>query len=251
MVTINNIDFGAGIPKVCVPIVEKNEKSILEEALRISQVSCQVVEWRIDFFDEVYDFERVGEVLKKLKAALGSKKVLLVTFRTKGEGGQKDITPEIYQVMLEKVIESKDADLVDVELFIGDDIFIRLVQKAKDNGCHIIASNHDFNKTPSCDEIVSRLVKMKEMGADISKIAVMPECMEDVTTLLKATAIMKDNHRDITVVTMSMGSLGMISRVAGQVFGSAMTFGIIDKPSAPGQVEIGKLQEVMKNINEL
>lgn len=251
MVVVNNVEFGTGIPKICVPIVEKDEKSILEEALRISKVSCQVVEWRIDFFDEVFDFERINEVLKKLKATLGQDKVILVTFRTKAEGGQKDITPELYQVMLEKVIEGKNADLVDVELFIGDDIFDRLVKKAKDNGCHIIASNHDFNKTPSCEEIISRLVKMKDKGADISKIAVMPQCMEDVTTLLKATAIMKDKHSDITVVTMSMGILGIISRVTGEIFGSAMTFGIIDKSSAPGQVEIVKLQEIMKNINEL
>lgn len=251
MVVINDVEFGTGIPKICVPIVEKDEKSILEEALRISQVSCEVVEWRIDFFDEVFDFERIIEVLKKLKETMGPRKVLLVTFRTKEEGGQKDITPELYQVMLEKVIESKYADVVDVELFIGDEIFDRLVQKSRDNGCHIIASNHDFNKTPSCEEIVSRLVKMKDKGADISKIAVMPECMEDVTTLLKATAIMKDRHKDVTVVTMSMGSMGMISRVTGEFFGSAMTFGIIDKPSAPGQVEIVKLQEVMKNISEL
>ncbi len=251
MITINNIEFGIGVPKICVPIVEKNEKNILEEAVRISQVSCEVVEWRIDFFDEVYDFERVNEVLKKLKSTLGSDKVLLVTFRTKEEGGQKDITPELYQVMLEKIIESKVADMVDVELFIGDEIFDRLVKSARDNGCNIIASNHDFNKTPSCEEIVKRLVKMKEKGADISKIAVMPQCMEDVATLLKATAIMKDKHSDTTIVTMSMGSMGMISRVAGEVFGSAMTFGIIDKPSAPGQVEIGKLQELMKNISEL
>ncbi len=251
MVTINNIEFGTGIPKVCVPIVEKNEKSILDEASRIGKVSCEVVEWRIDFFDEVYDFDRVVEVSRKLKTTLGNEKVLLVTFRTRAEGGQKDITPELYQVMLEKVIESKNADLVDVELFIGDEIFDRLVQKAKDKGCHIIASNHDFGKTPSSEEIVNRLVRMKEKGADISKIAVMPNCMADVAELLRATAIMKDQHSDITVVTMSMGSIGVISRVAGEVFGSAMTFGIIDKPSAPGQVEIGKLRQVMKNINEL
>lgn len=251
MVVVNNVEFGTGIPKICVPIVEKDEKSILEEALRISKVSCQVVEWRIDFFDEVFDFERINEVLKKLKATLGQDKVLLVTFRTKAEGGQKDITPELYQVMLEKVIEGKNADLVDVELFIGDEIFDRLVKKAKDNGCCIIASNHDFKKTPSCEEIVSRLVRMRDKGADISKIAVMPQCMEDVTTLLKATAIMKDKYSDITVVTMSMGNMGMISRVAGEIFGSAMTFGILDKPSAPGQIEVTKLQEVMKNISEL
>ena len=250
MITINGVEFGAGVPKICIPIVEKTEKEILQEALKIKEASCDVVEWRIDFFNEVYDYERVLEVLKELKK-LFCNKILLVTFRTRQEGGQKDMTPELYQVILEKIIESKNADMVDVELFIGDSIFEGLVKMARSNGCYIIGSNHDFDKTPSCEEIVERLLKMNELGADISKIAVMPNGMEDVSTLLRATAIMKDCHKDVTVVSMSMGQLGMISRITGEIFGSAMTFGILDKPSAPGQIGLEQLQDIMKSINEL
>ena len=48
-------------------------------------------------------------------------------------------------------------------------------------------SNHDYDKTPDVDEIVSRLTSMAEFGADVPKMAVMPQSVEDVPTLLTAT----------------------------------------------------------------
>lgn len=251
MVTINEITFGRGIPKICIPIVETSQENIIKEAGRIKDANCHVVEWRIDFYEDVFKEGSVGSMLPKLKEIIGLDKILLVTFRTKTEGGQLDISKEQYEALLGDVIDSGYAQLVDVEMFMGDDIVKRLVEKAHMNNCYIIASNHDFDKTPECGEIVGRLVKMNQLGADISKMAVMPQSMEDVATMLSATAIMKDKYSDITVVTMSMGNKGVISRVAGQVFGSAMTFGILDKPSAPGQVQVDKLSQIMENINEL
>ena len=48
----------------------------------------------------------------------------------------------------------------------------------------MIASNHDFRKTPSKEELIARMRKMQELGADIPKIAVMPQSTEDLLTLL-------------------------------------------------------------------
>ena len=48
-------------------------------------------------------------------------------------------------------------------------------------------SNHDFQKTPSQDEIEKRLLKQDQMGADVLKIAVMPKSKQDVFTLMNAT----------------------------------------------------------------
>ncbi len=251
MVTINGIEMGAGIPKICVPIIEKEENNIISEAERIGKKKCEVVEWRIDFFEEVFDEEKLIRTLKKVRETIGEEKLLLVTFRTAKEGGQKDITPEAYERLTGCVIDSGIAHILDVELLMGEQIFKRLIARAKQAGVYVIASNHDFEGTPSKDEIVERLCRMYELGADISKIAVMPQNMSDVNTLLAATAQMKEEHGDITIVTMSMGKLGVISRVAGEIFGSAMTFGIIDKPSAPGQVQIDKLRDIMTELHEL
>src|SRR5699024_4483861 len=57
----------------------------------------------------------------------------------------------------------------------------------------------------------------------------------DVVTLIAAT---ERRHRDagIPLVTMSMGSLGAITRIGGGVFGSAATFATVGPASAPGQL---------------
>ena len=88
------------------------------------------------------------------------------------------------------------------------------------------------------EELVSRA---QEMGADVAKIAVMPQSREDVMTLMEAT-MEADHSLDIPVVTMSMGRLGVLSRLAGTLTGSAMTFASVGEASAPGQIPIEQMR---------
>ena len=120
-----------------------------------------------------------------------------------------------------------------------------VVETAHEYGVKVIASNHDFHKTPDQKEIVSRLLKMQELGADIPKIAVMPQNKKDVLTLLAATEEMASDHADRPIITMSMAGTGVISRLCGEVFGSALTFGAAGKASAPGQMEVEELRTVL------
>ena len=108
----------------------------------------------------------------------------------------------------------------------------------------VVASNHDFDKTPAQDDIVSRLKKMQALDADILKIAVMPRNKKDVLTLLAATEEMF-SCTDRPVITMSMAGTGVISRLSGEVFGSALTFGAAKKASAPGQMNVQDLKTVL------
>ena len=109
-------------------------------------------------------------------------------------------------------------DLVDVEAFTGDEIVKEIVAAAHECGVKVVASNHDFDKTPEKDEIVRRLCKMQDLGADIPKIAVMPTCRRDVLTLLCATEEMYTEHADRPIITMSMAGTGLISRLCGEEF---------------------------------
>ena len=87
------------------------------------------------------------------------------------------------------------------------------------------------------------------MGADILKIAVMPQSRKDVLTLLSATEEM-DRRTTKPLITMSMGPVGMISRLCGEVFGSALTFGAVGKVSAPGQIGAKDLSHVLNLIHQ-
>ena len=56
---------------------------------------------------------------------------------------------------------------------------------------------------------------------------------------------MHEELADRPIVTMSMGGLGVVSRLAGQVFGSAATFGMVGTASAPGQVGVADLKAAL------
>ena len=138
------------------------------------------------------------------------------------------------------------ADLIDVELSAGEETVEALIKTAHTFGVKVVVSNHDFEKTPSKEEIVARLQKMQDFGADLPKIAVMPQCRKDVLTLLAATEEMAGTYADRPIITMSMAKDGVISRICGEVFGSALTFGTAGKASAPGQIEVERLREVLE-----
>ena len=95
-------------------------------------------------------------------------------------------------------------DFIDVEIFTGDDVVREIIDGAHAAGVRIIASNHDFFKTPAKSDIIYRLRKMQDMGADIPKIAVMPQSKRDVLTLLCATEEMVTDYADRPIITMSM-----------------------------------------------
>lgn len=248
-VVVRNVAIGEGIPKICVPIVGRTQDEITVQAEHICGIGADVVEWRVDWFEDVTDMEHVERVAEQLRNILGEIP-LLFTFRTAKEGGERTIEPEAYVALNEKIARSGYVDLVDVEVFTGDAYVEKVIETAHDCGVKVIASNHDFEKTPPKEELIARMRKMQELGADIPKIAVMPESKEDLLTLLSATQEMTSCYADRPVITMSMAGTGVLSRLCGEVFGSALTFGAAGKTSAPGQIDVEELRTVLEIIHK-
>lgn len=244
-VKVKNIELGTGMPKICVSITGRTVEEILQQAEEIKKNPVDIVEWRVDYYSEVFDIEKLTDTLRKLADVLGDCPILF-TFRRKVEGGEKDISLEDYKKLNLEVIESRLVDLVDVELFTGDELVSEVVEAAHDNNVKVVISNHDFAKTPEKEELLARLQKMQELGGDLPKIAVMPQCEKDVLTVLSATEEFNRESADRPFITISMSKAGLISRIAGGVFGSAMTFGAVGEVSAPGQIEAGKLKGILE-----
>ena len=249
---IKGLVLGEGRPKVCVPILGKTEEEIIVQAEMIKNTPADLVELRADSYEYVLDKDRLEMLLKKLKIVL-NEIPLLFTFRTAAEGGERKITGKDYENLLTGVCQSGLCDIIDIEICLEgypvSERVRRLVAMCHKHRIYVIASNHDFQKTPEKSEIIRRLSVMDEAGADILKIAVMPENQKDVLTLLEATEEMYNSGINKPLVTMSMGSLGLISRLSGEIFGSAMTFGSALKASAPGQMEAGQLTVILDSIH--
>ena len=247
-VDIRGCRIGEGRPKVILPIVERAEAAILEKAAQFSTLQADCVEWRVDHFEGARAPGAVARCLAKMRVILRDK-LLLVTIRTKAEGGQVALSPAEYRQFLELVLDTDCADLLDIEFFTAGADLPKLVEQAHSAGVAVVCSSHDFAKTPPRAELVCRMVQMQQAGADLPKLAVMPRCRTDVLELLAATAEMADLHPETPVITMSMGTLGAVSRLAGEAFGSAMTFANPGQASAPGQVSLNIVNEVLDALH--
>ena len=243
-VDIRGCRIGEGRPKVIVPIVEPTESAILEKAAQFSTLRVDCVEWRVDLFEDALNLQVVVHCLAKLRVALKDK-LLLITFRTKAEGGNLALEHEAYRHFIRTVLATDCADLVDIEFFTAGTDLSALIEDAHTAGAKVVCSSHDFCKTPPRDELVRRMVAMQQAGADLPKLAVMPQSRTDVLELLAATAEMANLHPETPVITMSMGALGAVSRLAGEAFGSAMTFANPGRASAPGQVPLDVVNDVL------
>lgn len=249
-VRVGDLEIGEGIPKICVPIVATSREGILAEAESFGDLDLDLVEWRIDHFEANNDPEATSAVARELKDALGADVPLLCTIRTSSEGGAYARGIDAYRALNEALIDSGAVDLIDVELLLGDEVMSELVTRAHEQGVIIVASNHDFDATPERSEIIARLTHMQDLGADILKIAVMPQKNRDVIELLAATEEMASDHATQPIVTMAMGGRGSISRVCGEVFGSAITFGCASKASAPGQIDVAELRTLLELLHK-
>jgi 3-dehydroquinate dehydratase I len=247
-VTVKGITIGEGAPKICVPMVGTTIPELIEEAEFLKTTDLDVVEWRVDFFEHVEDLEKVKDALSAIRSILHDIP-LVFTFRSAKEGGEKEISTEYYFELNRVIAESGQIDIVDVELFNDEEEIKRFVAAVHSHDVYVIISNHDFDKTPAKEEIIGRLRKAQELGGDLPKIAVMPESASDVLTLLDATNTMNEQYADRPIITMSMAGKGVISRLAGEIFGSALTFGAAKKASAPGQVPVTELRNILSLIN--
>jgi 3-dehydroquinate dehydratase-1 len=77
----------------------------------------------------------------------------------------------------------------------------------------------------------------------------MPKSPSDVIALLAATEEMNTKYAKKPIVTMSMSDMGMVSRISGEKFGSAITFGTVGRASAPGQIPADELRKVLEILH--
>ena len=246
-VQVNNLIFGESSTKICVPLNGTSDKQILNDIDKLSNYDFDLIELRVDCYKHVENLSKVKFLLENIRRIYS--KPILFTFRTKNEGGERELSEEKYFELYNYIIGCKLVDLIDVELYRPEENIKKTIAFAHENGVKVVMSCHNFINTPSEDEIVNRLVRMQGYDADITKIAVMANCEEDVLTLLSAALKMKKEKADRPFIALSMGPLGIVTRLSGELFGSCLTFAALNAPSAPGQVNVRNAREILNMLS--
>lgn len=234
---------------ICTPLVARTAEALRLELAAISPKRPDVIEWRVDFFNEIADSARVLETASLIRAAAGAIPVIF-TRRAVHEGGEAVTVAEDDVVALyEQVCASGAVDIIDYELSQDAANRARLRAASRAHGVALILSYHNFTSTPGSAELVTTLARAEQQGADIAKVAVMPKAPDDVLTLLSAT--LEANRRlKIPLITMSMGALGAMTRICGWQYGSVLTFAVGSNSSAPGQIAIDALRAALSTLEK-
>jgi 3-dehydroquinate dehydratase-1 len=210
-------------------IVASIGKNSIESAIKAKQFGADMLELRIDLLDA--DARKILQALKKLGLPV------IITNRMKQEGGAWEGSEDERIQKLLSLLPSADA--VDIELCAEKRDSV--VKKATSNGKTVIISTHDFQRTPGIDVMLGVIRESFEAGGDIAKLAVMPQSFEDVLRLFEVTL-----HSEGKVCTIAMGSIGRHSRIIAPIYGSVMTYGYVDAPTAPGQLRVDELKYMLK-----
>ena len=262
--------LNASSPSIIVPVTARDRDGLDAQIAALHEAAAQfrdsdgtggrlfdLVEWRVDLYEPF--LRRVAT--EPGAAAAGPDSAVaglihladllpdvpvLATFRPRAEGGDATLSDDAYVDLIEALAASGRAAAVDVEF--RHPRAARAIEAAHAHGTSVVASNHDFDATPAADEIVERLAEMEDMGAEVAKIAVMPRTAADVVTLIEATE-RRSRAAGIPLVTMAMGALGAVTRVAGAVFGSAATFATVGHTSAPGQLPAADVRGAMRLLD--
>jgi 3-dehydroquinate dehydratase-1 len=109
----------------------------------------------------------------------------------------------------------------------------------------LVCSFHDFERTPPLEALAAQFRRAQELGGDVAKVSVMARAPEDALTLLSAT-LQASRTLEPALIGVSMGPHGVLSRMVGFAFGSALTFGVAAGSSAPGQMPIAELRAAIE-----
>ena len=243
-ITIKNTVIGGPDFLICMPLLATEKSDLFKKAATIKRFDPDLLEWRIDAYGHVQNINHSLDTLAELRIQF-SATPLILTCRTHSEGGLKKLTSDQRHDLLTAAMTSGNLDIVDIELCNDVDFIESIMTTARNSAVRIILSYHNYEMTPDETFIFDTLLKARDLGADIAKVAVMPRGDHDVLTLLSATLKARQKGLKIPAITMSMGLQGRLTRLAGGLFGSDVTFASGSTSSAPGQIPIEMLRQAM------
>lgn len=235
---------GGRMPAICAPLVGRTREQLLSEVASVAARKPDLLEWRVDFYDGIADTNDVVDLAGRLKVAAGGIP-LLFTRRSSREGGEPIplVEPQVI-ALCGAVCSSGHVDFVDYEMSNTPDEVCEMRERSRAAGVQLVLSFHDFHGTPAFEQLREKFALAEQLGADVAKVAVMPREMEDVLTLLAAT-LHASRTLAVPVISMAMGGAGAVTRLAGGLFGSALSFAVGQQSSAPGQWPIGELETAL------
>lgn len=235
---------------ICVPIVGPTVEDILSQVKEAVKAKVDLIELRPDMWmkcSNISEDEYIPTIVTFVEEVYSkvADMPVLFTWRTIGEGGETPLCSDNYIKLLQAIVDQDLVQAIDVELFAYTDEIGSIMKQAHQQGMQTVMSYHNFQSTPDIETLHVYAERMVSVGAQVIKFALMPTTNDDVLSVLQFTKELTERYPQLPRITMSMGQLGRMTRTCGHVFGNCLTFGTLGHVSAPGQVEVGVLKQLV------
>ncbi len=243
---------------ICVPIPIKSI-TISDNAPIINKVldvSPNLIELRFDYLNKVQFLTK--DFISSLLNRIQPKVPAVLTFRKSSEGGQKEI-PKDELFLIQKMLIDAKPKYVDIEINTEKKKLKEIIELALQNKVSLIFSFHDFEKTPTypkasnfLDDFYKTLINEMEINSKfvencIFKLVFTAHSFEDNLVPLKLCKI--KSGKKFKLISLCMGYKGLFSRIFCVFSGSFFTYGSFEEKTAPGQMSIAEIREIIKLMN--
>lgn len=213
----------------------------LEEAQQLDRSrydGADVIEWRADFLDKNEILTVAPAVFEKFAG-----REILFTLRTRGEGGQIDLTSEEYLAIIQDIQSIYHPDYIDFEFYSHREVFEQMLEFS-----NLVLSYHNFQETP--ENMMEILSELTSLSPKLVKVSVMAHNEQEVLDLMNFTRGFKTLNPEQDYVTISMGKVGKISRLTADLTGSSWSYASVGEESAPGQIPLENMRRIRELLNE-
>ncbi|KAJ8767531.1 hypothetical protein K2173_017600 [Erythroxylum novogranatense] len=218
---------------ICAPIMADMVDKMVVDTVKAKSSGADLVEIRLDSLKSFNPIDDLNTLIKH------SPLPTLFTYRPVWEGGQYD-GDETKRLDTLRLAMELGADYIDVELQVVQE-FNELIRGKKPEKCRVIVSSHNYQNTPSVEDLGNLVARIQAAGADIVKIATTAQDITDVARIFQITV-----HSQVPIIGIVMGERGLMSRILCAKFGGYLTFGALESGlvSAPGQPMIKDLLDL-------
>lgn len=221
---------------ICVPLMAESADQMVLDMRKAKANGADVVEIRLDCLKSFSPRQDLEFLIRECPL------LTLFTYRPKWEGGMYDGDEKNRLDALQLAMEL-GADYVDVELEVAHEFSYSIYGK-KPEKFKFIVSSHNYQNTPSVEQLGNLVAKIQASGADIVKIATTALDITDVARMFQITV--HSQVSSVPIIGLVMGERGLISRILCPKFGGYLTFGTLESGvvSAPGQPTVKDLLNI-------
>lgn len=233
----------------------------LETQYRRLPPEIDIIEWRVD---KILQHSQISEV-ENIAKSLGNfiQQPILATVRTATEGGDIMLSSKEYLQVVDRLAEIEEIAIIDLELSEQNyrEALSFRAQEMREKNIVNIFSKHFFDPEQSSKLLQQGMARILDeafaYGADIAKLAIWINNIEDLLKLLQQTFTYHKLYPERKILLIGMGEVGRSSRLIGGIFGSCATFAAnasgetqeIKLSSAPGQLPADLVYQVLQLLH--